>query len=239
MRAAQGFRTDRSATNPKPFMKINLLKSTFGAICLALLVTAGTANAVILDVGLTDSRAIGDVINNTGPGGQESRDLYMVNTLLGVPIGTDQIIPAVGGEQFQRSSNNFGALPAAVTLGDIVTAAGGITFIGDTVSITLTSTFKYLIAAYDGPNGGAEVWDVSIYGIGTTIIIPRYAHPAVVGTGGAHDGGPLVGGDKYQMTGWSLFNPGTTSVPDGGSAIALLGMSMVGVEVLRRRFLKA
>ena len=37
------------------------------------------------------------------------------------------------------------------------------------------------------------------------------------------------------MTGWTLLNPTQQTVPDSGSAIALLGMALVGIEGLRRK----
>ena len=73
--------------------------------------------------------------------------------------------------------------------------------------------FLYLFAKYDGPNYGSEVWYVG--GLTGIITIPATA-----------------GG--YGLSGWTLFNPGGTNVPEGGSTIAFLGLALTAAELLRR-----
>jgi len=125
-------------------------------------------------------------------------------------------------------------LPAAVTTGDIITSFGGINISGSQAIINIGSGFNYLIAAYDGKNSGAVLWDISGLPAGTIIDIPRYAQPNASGT-------DLVNGadaQKYQITTWSMFNPETTSVPDGGTTLMLLGTAL-SVLGMARRYLKS
>ena len=88
------------------------------------------------------------------------------------------------------------------------------------------------MASYDGPNGGTIVYNISSLPAGTVIEIPRYAQPSppldgVTGRALIQDEG------QYQMTGWTLLNPTQQQVPDGGSAIALLAMALIGIAGLR------
>jgi hypothetical protein len=149
----------------------------------------------------------------------------MVNTLVGMyNLGTPSAAP------YFVSGNSFATpLPSAVTPGDIITPKGGISFTpdGQQVVITIGSGFKYLIAAYDGQNSGAVVWDIAGLAAGTTIDIPAYAQPTASGT-------DLTDG-QYQITTWSLFNPGSSSVPDGGTTVMLLGAALSGLALIRRK----
>ncbi|MGZ4965507.1 MAG: VPDSG-CTERM sorting domain-containing protein, partial [Limisphaerales bacterium] len=47
--------------------------------------------------------------------------------------------------------------------------------------------------------------------------------------------------NQYGLSGWNFFNQITTnitSVPDGGSTVALLGLALAGAEALRRKMQK-
>ena len=83
---------------------------------------------------------------------------------------------------------------------------------GTTVNLG-TGGFEYLFAKYDGPHYGAEVWDVS--GLTGTITIPAQ-------------------GGKYDLSGWTLFTPGSVNyVPDGGTTLMLLSSALGGLAVMR------
>lgn len=218
-------------------MKKGIFRITVGMVgCVLALATQQVgATTYPLNVGLTDSHAIGDVINGIQAGGQANRDVTMVNNLLTVTLDT-QSSTIVGdlGDIYQRSANNFSPLPAATTSGNVMAsgiAGGGATL---TIDLSLYGSFRYLVAAYDGPNGGVEVWDIADILSTDSIVIPRYAEPS--GTGNPPTG-PLVANDsQYLMTGWTLLNPTGTSVPDGGSTIALLGAAILGIGSVRRVF---
>jgi hypothetical protein len=77
-----------------------------------------------------------------------------------------------------------------------------------------TGGFTYLLGKYDGPQGGDEVWYVQgLTGIQTI---------------------PLTGFGNLGLSHWSLFTGGGVTVPDGGSAVALLGLALTGLEGVRR-----
>lgn len=84
---------------------------------------------------------------------------------------------------------------------------------GTGTSVDLGSGFTYLFAKYDGPNYGSEVWYVA--DLTGTISIPSTA-----------------GG--YGLSGWTLFNPGT-SVPDGGTTAMLAGLALLSLGLMSRR----
>jgi len=84
---------------------------------------------------------------------------------------------------------------------------------GTTTTINIATGYQYLFAKYDGPNYGSEVWYIG--DLSGSITIPATA-----------------GG--YGLSGWTLFNEGGNSVPDGGTTAILLGAALAGTELLRR-----
>ena len=76
----------------------------------------------------------------------------------------------------------------------------------------------YLFAKYDGPNAGSEVWNIQ--GLTGTITIPA--------TG--------LAGQKYGLSGWSIWGGTPTSTPDAGATAALLGLGLAGLAGIRARF---
>jgi len=86
---------------------------------------------------------------------------------------------------------------------------------GTGTSINLgTGLYGYLFAKYDGPNYGSEVWFVG--DLSGTITIPATA-------------------DGYGLSGWTLFSPGGSQVPEGGSTLAFLGLAIAGLVALRAK----
>jgi hypothetical protein len=170
---------------------------------------------------------LGTVIPGTqGGGGQALRDATMTNALLALGIGGQTTID---GGLYSRSFNNFGSLPAATAVGAVLgtNIAEGTT----PVTVSLGTGFQYLVAAYDGPNGGVAVFNVA--GLTGSVDLYRYAKPLANGNlVGSNI--PLMG--FYKMTGWTLLNP-TGAVPDGGTTVMLLGAALGGLGVARR-FLK-
>ncbi len=151
-------------------MKRTTLKTllTVGCACAAL---AGARADTILNVGLASPLVVGEIIFNgvyTPPsGGQEARDLLMVDNIVTAYNQGSATAPIfISANVFPKP------LPAATTTGDIITPADGMTFSGPNVTFTLPTGFRYLIAVYDGPNGGAVVWDIAALAAGTTIDFP-------------------------------------------------------------------
>lgn len=215
-----------------PIWRKMLLVAVVGAG--GLIMTNARATTITLDVGLSGSSVIGDSIpgaNYGDYGGQTGGDVYMANTLIG--MGTSTTYTDGNGVTFYRSANTFSSLPVATATGAVGVSGSGLSLDGTYATITLTGTgFGYLVAKYDGPNGGAEVWNISGLAADTVINIPEYAEPI---------NGLLTNGisaQKYQITGWTLLNPGTTSVPDGGSTALLLGAALAGLGMIKRPFRK-
>ena len=179
-----------------------------------------------MDVSI-DSHAVGDVVPGVDYGqfgGNIGGDLAMANQLLSMAINTTftGVGQSVGGKDvlYTRTANPFGfatpqtQMPSAS--GTIVDG-GGLTV----SQITLTgSGAYYLVAKYDGPQGGAEVWDISGLGSGDIINLPSAAW-------------------GHGMTGYALFGGGDPlppqSIPDGGATVLLLGAALSGLGLRRRK----
>ena len=178
--------------------------------------------------GNSSQSLVGTVLPGTqGNGGQAQRDADMTNALLALGLGAQSQVP--GNPLYSRSFNNFGTLPAATATGAVLgtNIADGTT----AVTVNLLGGFQYLVAAYDGPNGGVAVFNVG--GLTGSVDLYRYAKPLANGN--------LVGSNTaqqgfYKMTGWTLLNP-TGGVPDGGTTVMLLGAAL-GSLGMARRFLK-
>jgi len=103
------------------------------------------------------------------------------------------------------------------------------------INLDVTGTFQYLVAQYDGPNGGVAVWNIS--SLTGTIEIYGYAKPEKVN---GQFIGNLLGCDHaqqgyFRITGYTLLNP--LSVPDGGAKVMLLGGAL-GALGMARRFIR-
>jgi hypothetical protein len=168
---------------------------------------------------------LGTVIPGTqGGGGQAQRDADMTNALLA--IGSPGGQTTINGGLYSRSFNSFGSLPAATATGAVLgtNIAEGTT----PVTVNLGTGFQYLVAAYDGPNGGVAVFNVA--GLTGSVDLYRYAKPLANGN--------LVGSNTaqqgfFKMTSWTLLNP-TGAVPDGGTTVMLLGAALGGLGMVRR-----
>ena len=165
------------------------------------------------------------------PPGQVARDVGMTNFLRGM------------GYHTQTTSN--GSLYSRTTLpgGPLATATGAVPVSGlsgtgsVTINLSQFGTFQYLVAAYDGPNGGAAVWNIA--GLTGTITIYGYAKPEMVN---GHFTGNLLGSNVaeqgyFRITSFTLLNP--TGVPDGGTTIMLLGAALGALGVARRYLLRS
>ena len=215
---------------------VNIMKIKYLAVALITLAGLGLtqrANA-ILEMTYNDGSGhssqglVGTVLPGTqGNGGQAQRDADMTNALLALGLGAQSQVP--GDPLYSRSFNNFGALPPATAVGAVLgtNIADGTT----AVTVNLLGGFQYLVAAYDGPNGGVAVFNVG--GLTGSVDLYRYAKPLANGNlVGSNI--PLMG--FYKMTGWTLLNP-TGGVPDGGTTVMLLGAAL-GSLGMARRFLK-
>jgi VPDSG-CTERM motif len=203
----------------------------FGLLSLA----TQRADAVLQMSYTTDSTyLVGTVIPGTlGGSGQAQRDADMTNTLLGMGLQTHMgPNPGVMGDPLY-SRTTWPAGPPATATGAV--AVSGLGSGTGNVFITLTGTYQYLVAAYDGQNSGVAVWNISSFAAGTTIEIYGYAKPEVVG---GLETGNLLGSDTaqqgyYRITSYTLLNP-LGGVPDGGATVMLLGAALGALGMVRR-----
>ena len=174
----------------------------------------GAVCAVILAFGqnakaltFNDANDLGTVMFGI-PSGDALRTSY-VNHLIDMAPGTSD---SALGQTFTRTLANPG--PGFPNYPDAVFGLNGT---GTTIDLG-TGLYSYLFAKYDGPNAGSEVWYVGdLSGI---ITIPAVG----------------LAGQNYGLSGWTLFGPGGTSTPDGGTTAALLGLGLSGLAALRAKF---
>jgi hypothetical protein len=214
----------------------NITKWLAAAVVFGLLSFATErADAIPLEMSYTNDspNLLGTVIPGVQAGGQLTRDAAMTNALRALGQQT-QFFDPVTQSLYSRTTLGSGN-PATIVGGVAVT---GIVDGTTPVSIDLSQygTFEYLVAAYDGPNGGVAVFNIS--GLTGTVELYRYAKPEVVN---GQFTGNLLGSNTAQqgyflMTGWSLLNP-TGAVPDGGTTVMLLGAAL-GALGMARRYLK-
>ena len=140
------------------------------------------------------------------PSGDQDRTDY-VNHLIGMTLGSSD---SFAGQDFNRTFNSCGAC-TPVTVSDIQNGTGTTINLGSGGAL-------YLFAKYDGPNAGAEVWYIG--GLTGTITIPAQG----------------LEGQKYGLSGWSIWGGGPVTTPDGGVTAALLGLGLAGLGGLRARF---
>ncbi len=153
-----------------------------------------------------DGNDLGQVLFGI-PSGDQARTDY-VNHLISLAPGTTG--NSFQDQTFNRTSNDCGTCPT-VAVGDITN--------GTSTSIDLGAGGSlYLFAKYDGPNAGSEVWNIQ--GLTGTITIPARG----------------LEGQKYGLSGWSIWGGTPTSTPDGGATAALLGLGLAGLAGLRARF---
>jgi hypothetical protein len=215
---------------------VNIMKIKYLAAALITLAGLGLtqrADAAPLEMTYNDGSGnssqylLGTVIPGTqGGGGQAQRDAAMTNALLALGLGGQ----VNNSGLYSRSFNNFGSLPAATATGALLgtNIAEGTT----PVTVNLGTGFQYLVAVYDGPNGGVAVFNVA--GLTGSVDLYRYAKPLANGN---LLGSNVAAQGYFKMTGWTLLNP-TGAVPDGGTTVMLLGAALGGLG-MARRFLKS
>jgi VPDSG-CTERM motif len=214
---------------------VNIMKIKYLAAALITLAGLGLSQRAdaILQMTYNDGSGnssqylLGTVIPGTqGGGGQAQRDAAMTNALLALGLGGQ----VNNSGLYSRSFNNFGSLPAATATGALLgtNIAEGTT----PVTVNLGTGFQYLVAVYDGPNGGVAVFNVA--GLTGSVDLYRYAKPLANGN---LLGSNVAAQGYFKMTGWTLLNP-TGAVPDGGTTVMLLGAAL-GALGMGRRYLKS
>jgi hypothetical protein len=194
--------------NPLPTNKLALLCTAFCAAAMLAFTPNASADATL---GFFPDTHVVGTISPAAPADAADVATYInfMITLAAPGSGT------FAGQNITRTSNLFGSLPMADggALGGSVTNDTG----GNTINLNTLGTFTYLFAKYDGGNDLSQVWNIS--GLTGIITIPAF------------------GPGNYGLSGWILFNPTGTGVPDGGTTVMLLGAAL-GALGMARRFLK-
>lgn len=173
--------------------------------CLATALSARLSAVTILAFGNADPYAVGFVVDGVGNPAEQAA---FVNILVGLPANTTNFLS--GGDTYWRT-DNFGALPTTSNTGSLKQDNANTTFdLG-------ASGFTYLIGKYDAENAGMYVWYVA--GLTGIVTMPANSSGFNGGQGLSHS---------------IAYGPGT-SVPDGGSTIALLGGALVLLAGICRR----
>jgi hypothetical protein len=81
--------------------------------------------------------------------------------------------------------------------------------------------WDYVMAKYNGPNGGWVLWYIG----GNAVTLPATSD----------DMWENPSGEGFAISHYTTFNR-TTTVPDGGTTLALLGVALGGLGLIRRRF---
>ena len=129
-----------------------------------------------------------------------------IDILLDQPLNSGPT--TIGGNTYTRTTNDplSGAYPAAVFNVDL----------GAATTINLGSGYLYLLAKYDGPNWGSEIWYVG--DLSGTITIPQFPTD-----------------QQYGLSHVFLYNgSGGSSVPDGGTTLMLFAAGLGGLMLWRR-----
>jgi hypothetical protein len=191
-------------------MKLLLKKS---ALLVSVASMALGSQAFALSIDLSDLRYLGFIDPSTPA--SATQEAISINDLRGVlPAG--EPVPvladidgtgAVTGADVGRTGVATTGTPAATATG----ATQGIAPSGTSINIT---GYSYLLAKYGTT---AHVWYVA--GLTGTQSIPLNEPSSLGGQGQSH---------------YSVYNPGT-SVPDGGATVALLGLGLAALAMVRRK----
>jgi hypothetical protein len=147
------------------------------------------------DLGLIDKNFPADPYSSQG----------FIDILLDQPLNSGPT--TIGGNTYTRTANDplSGAYPDAVFAVDL----------GATTTIDLSGGYLYLLAKYDGPNWGSEIWYVG--GLNGTITIPQFPT-----------------GQQYAVSHVFLFNGPARNVPDTGTTLLLFAAGFGGLILVRR-----
>ena len=206
-------------------MQTKLTLAVAAAVLLGVAGASATSYTLSVDPNLppgTTDRVFGAA--NPGAPADATSEAEYINAALGLSLGGHTTVSPNAGstDDVYRSLNSFSGLPAAGTVtASTVYPSGGA---GTSTSITLTGGYTFLIAKYDGPNGGSEIWWIGDLVKDDTITIPQ---------NGFGDGN-----DQYGLSGWELFTPTSQPpppVPDGGLTLAMLGSALTGLALLRKK----
>jgi hypothetical protein len=188
-------------------MKVSGCKTLIVAVAFALL----TAPAYALS--LTDPGVVGAANGSTAPQGfgAPSTLLAVAQHLLDMAANTADptgcnILPQ-GTSCYKTGTTEYSA-----------TLTGGTAVSGLNGASQNVAGYEWVLAKYDGPNAGYVLFHIPTFGN----IIPGLSAPLWTNTAGA----------GYGISGYMAW--GSTSVPDSGATLSLLGLALAGIGAFRR-----
>lgn len=203
-------------------------KITTIAMAMAFLASfSSTASAALI----TDAGVVG-VISGQPFEPVEANEKAAAQYLLNMLASTTDLDGPGGVAAGANTCNYLNVVPncwatSATEFSGTITSDGAKSATGD---FTVNAGYEYVMAKYDGPQGGYVLFYVG----GNAVTLPQYSFP-------------LWGGNstQYGMSHHTAFNAvttggqcfGCTSVPDGGSTLLMLGAALGGFGVVRRRFI--
>jgi hypothetical protein len=146
------------------------------------------------------------LISKNQPADPSSSAGFM-NILLDQPLNSGPTV--IGANNYTRTGVGGISYPDAIY--------SGVEFGSNVTNIDLGSGYLYLLAKYDGQNWGSQVWYVG--GLTGSITIPLNGN-----------------GTQFAVSHTYLYNPTSTSVPDGGMTAVMLGFSFCGLGLVGRFF---
>jgi hypothetical protein len=139
-----------------------------------------------------------------------ANEVIYINTLTG--LGTGAATVTIGTEDYNRVGSTLaGPFAPAVEAGSVKNETG--------VNTINATGFTYILAKYDAGAAGSLVWYIEGGATGSVTVPTEFN-----GKGVSHI---------------SLYNPGTTTVPDGGTTVLLLGSALSLVGLARRKFVQS
>ena len=194
------------------------MRKTLLAISSALaltLLSASTASALAINLVPGDAYYVGVIINGIPP--NDANEPKYVNSLIAVaPGAVDPQCDLVTSEVCDRTGSPAAlvGLPAVDLSGQSKTDTPN-----ENTGNVLVNGWEYISGKYG--NEGIRVWYIGNLAPTDTVTLPSKFSSTVRGGGLSH---------------YTLYNAPTTTVPDGGTTAALLGLSIVGLGMIRRRF---
>jgi len=195
---------------------MRIAKYTSWAVAIGLVLSAAPASALsINDAGVVGTVEAGT--QNSNPLNETEWANYLLSLGATTTATTDGNTPPDGAtETYETGTNNYdGTLSTGTQSGAV----------GDNDPIPNVAGAEYALVKYDGQNAGYVLFNVADFDGGSGDL-PEFSFP--------------IWGkeEQYRVSHVTTFGGKTTTVPDGGATLILLGAALSGLGAARR-FMKS